>query len=175
MLVGQHGYVPEPNFLTETLRCQARFHDPHQESLFSHSGTVQGYRAWSSGRSSPLSISSRGHSPEDARGERMLVRSSRPIGQNSTLGILDDSRQHVARQPVCTLVSENVYEAHLPALVTPRTKSPNGTSNKAIRYAILEVSHITVCWTNRSCSSSKISGILCSIVPTWTLRVNYQF
>jgi len=169
MLVGQHGYVPEPNFLTETLRCQARFHDPLQESLFSHSGTVQGYRAWSSGRSSPLSIRSRGHSPEDARGERMLVRSSRSIGQN-TLGILDDSRQHVARQPVCKWVSENVYEAHLPALVTPRTKSPNGTSNKAIRYAILEVSSITVCWT-WSCSSSKISGTLCSIVPTWTSRV----
>lgn len=145
MLVGQHGYVPEPNFLTETLRCQTRFHDPFQESLFSHSDTVQGYRTWSSGRSSPLSSETiaRSHLP-DAKGERMLVRSTRPIGQNSTLDVLDDSFGRLSRQPECKLISKNVYEAHLPALVTPRTRTPNGTSSKAIRYTILEVSFITV-------------------------------
>ncbi|KXN92278.1 L-asparaginase [Leucoagaricus sp. SymC.cos] len=69
MLVGQQGYVPEPYFLTETLRSQNRFHDPLQESLFSNAGT-----------------------------------------------------------------------AHLPSLVTPRSKVPGGTASKSIRYAILEAS-----------------------------------
>ncbi|EPQ57971.1 asparaginase-domain-containing protein [Gloeophyllum trabeum ATCC 11539] len=40
MLVGQQGYVPEPYFLTETLRNQSRFHDPLEDSLFSHSSTA---------------------------------------------------------------------------------------------------------------------------------------
>ncbi|KNZ80374.1 L-asparaginase [Termitomyces sp. J132] len=40
MLVGQQGYVPEQYFLTETLRSQARFHDPQQESLFSNSSSA---------------------------------------------------------------------------------------------------------------------------------------
>jgi len=136
MLVGQHGYVPEPNFLTDTLRCQTRFHDPFQESLFSNSGTVQGYRAWSSGRSSPQSIDMRPQ-PEGVNG--LLVRSTRPIGYNSTLNALD-SPQKPRDHPKCTHVSENIYEAHLPSLITPRTKAPNGITSKAIRYAVLEVS-----------------------------------
>jgi lysophospholipase len=139
MLVGQHGYVPEPNFLTDTLRCQTRFHDPLQESLFSNSGTVQGYRAWSNGRSSPQSVDLRTLS-EGPAASTLLVRSTRPIGFNSTLDIPSPS-QHPEAHPKCTLVSENVYEAHLPSLITPRTKSPNGTTSKAIRYAILEVSY----------------------------------
>ena len=140
MLVGQHGYVPEPNFLTDTLRCQTRFHDPFQESLFSNSATVQGYRAWSSGRSSPQSMDSKASSGESLAGT-ILVRSSRPIGQNPTLDALDvseSSRFH----PKCTLVSNGIYESHLPSLITPRTKAPNGSTSKAIRYAVLEVSHL---------------------------------
>lgn len=138
MLVGQHGYVPEPNFLTDTLRCQTRFHDPFQESLFSNSGTVQGYRAWSSGTSSPQSIDITTPPGESVTGT-MLVRSSRPIGLISTPDALDVS-PNSRSQYRCTLVSENIYEAHLPSLITPRTKAPNGTTSKAIRYAILEVS-----------------------------------
>jgi len=137
MLVGLHGYVPEPNFLTDTLRCQTRFHDPFQESLFSNSGTVQGYRAWSSGRSSPQSNDIRTQPEEPVTG--LLVRSTRPIGCNSTLDALH-SPQHPRDHPKCTHVSENIYEAHLPSLITPRTKAPNGTTSKAIRYAVLEVS-----------------------------------
>ncbi|EKM55053.1 uncharacterized protein PHACADRAFT_94654 [Phanerochaete carnosa HHB-10118-sp] len=40
MLVGHQGYVPEPYFLTETLFSQHRFHDPLEESLFSHSASA---------------------------------------------------------------------------------------------------------------------------------------
>lgn len=140
MLVGQHGYVPEQNFLTETLRCQARFHDPLQESLFSNSGTVQGYRAWSSGRSSPQSLSadsSRGSPVGDPIGGTMLVKSPRPIGRDP----LDHMSLHIGNHPKHNHVSDNgVYEAHLPCLLTPRTRAPNGTTSKAIRYAIHEVS-----------------------------------
>jgi lysophospholipase len=172
MLVGQHGYVPEPNFLTDTLRCQTRFHDPFQESLFSNSGTVQGYRAWSSGRSSPQSMTSRSlpDSPDEPTPGTLLVRSSRPIGHHTTLDALDVA--YTRNQPKCTLVSENIYEAHLPSLITPRTKAPNGTTSKAIRYAILEVScHESLVSSPQSLIFKDSSGIPCSIAQTWTLLV----
>ena len=140
MLVGQQGYVPEPYFLTETLRSQARFHDPLQDSLFSNAGSVQGFREWSSGRPSPLSTPPNDSTTfvPDPHGRTLLVRSSCPIGHSSTLEA--DVDKHAWTQPECIQVSENVYEAHLPSLVTPPSKVPGGNGSKSIRYAILEVS-----------------------------------
>jgi 60kDa lysophospholipase len=138
MLVGQQGYVPEPYFLTETLRSQTRFHDPKQDSLFSHSGSVQGFRNWSSGsgRSSPQpDIRTRPSSPPDTPQRTLLVRSSRPIGQSSSSASMEKKNR-----PKCVQVSESVYEAQLPSLVTPCSAVPGGTHRKSIRYAILEVS-----------------------------------
>ncbi|KAF4614701.1 hypothetical protein D9613_002648 [Agrocybe pediades] len=136
MLVGVHGYVPEPYFLTETLRSQNRFHDPLQDSLFSNASSVQGYREWS-GRSSPHPP---GDTPtDDGSGRTLLVRSSRPIGHTNALRPTPGGATP-KHQPQCVQVSENVYEAQLPTLVTPRTRAPNGNSTKSIRYAILEVS-----------------------------------
>ncbi|TFK30104.1 L-asparaginase [Coprinopsis marcescibilis] len=138
MLVGQQGYVPEPYFLTETLRSQSRFHDPLQDSLFSHSGTVQRFRNWSraGGRSeSPQRNSGSATPMSDHLLPTLCVRSTRPIGHSS--GLVPDSplsKEH----PRCTMVSENVYEAHLPSLVTPRSKTPGSSVSKSIRYAILE-------------------------------------
>lgn len=144
MLVGQQGYVPEPYFLTETLRSQHRFHDPLEESLFSHSASVEGFREWSnSGRASPEE--SRASSPgPDSRGRSpplatLTVRSSRPLGTPSMLSTSPDKR--FFRDVSCVKISDDVYEANMPSLVTPRTKA-NGTNNKRIRYAILEV-HIS--------------------------------
>ncbi|KAF8809099.1 L-asparaginase [Phlegmacium glaucopus] len=134
MLVGQQGYVPEPYFLTETLRSQTRFHDPLQDSLFSNAGSVQGFREWSSGRTSPqLTPTS---NTTSVPGRTLLVRSSCPIGHSSTLEPKVDKR--ASTQPRCIRVSENVYEAQLPTLVTPRSKVPGGSGSKSIRYAILE-------------------------------------
>ncbi|KIS71096.1 uncharacterized protein UMAG_01007 [Mycosarcoma maydis] len=55
------GFAPYPSFLTETLRSQSRFHDPHADSIFSWSDSVDRYKAWSeaftrpgSGASTPL-------------------------------------------------------------------------------------------------------------------------
>ena len=143
MLIGQHGYVPEPYFLTETLRSQSRFHDPMQVSLFSNATSVECCREWntlssaaSSGRSSPQSLlpPSRMGPPGS---HTLLVRSSRPIEVpvNSPVGLAENLWQ----RPVCVKVSDDVYEAHLPSLVTPRTLVPGGTTSKRIRYAILEV------------------------------------
>lgn len=135
MLVGNHGYVPEPSFLTETLRSQSRFHDPLQDSLFSNSGSVQGFRDWStgSGRSSP----SGAVAPHSAY-PTLLVRSSRPIGRSSTLATPD--QPNVREQPACVKLAENLYEALLPSLVTPLSAVPGGSGRKVIRYAVLEVS-----------------------------------
>jgi len=129
MLVGHQGLLPEPLFLTETLRSQIRFHDPLQESLYSHSGSVQGFRQRSSsGTSSPL-VDKAGHSSD------LLVRSSRPIGQTTQF---PESRP-IIQQPLCKRLSEDLYEANLPSLVTPRSAVPGGSGSKRIRYAILEV------------------------------------
>ncbi|EAU88776.2 L-asparaginase [Coprinopsis cinerea okayama7 len=137
MLVGQQGYVPEPYFLTETLRSQSRFHDPLQDSLFSHSGTVQGFRNWSrgNGRSESPQRSSGTATPSDVPLPTLRVRSTRPIGHSS--GLVPDSPLS-KHHPRCKQIAENVYEANLPSLVTPRTKTPGSSLSKSIRYAILE-------------------------------------
>ena len=155
MLVGHQGYVPEPYFLTETLHSQHRFHDPLEESLFSHSASVEGFREWS-GRATPLAsprsstFASRASSPSRGPPQQpatLLVRSSRPIG--APLGLLPASRQDevslqsVFKHPSCRQVAEDVYEAHLHSLVTPRTTA-NGSNSKRIRYVILEVSRAVV-------------------------------
>jgi lysophospholipase len=140
MLVGQKGYVPEPYFLTETLRSQNRFHDPLQGSLFSNAGSVQGFREWS-GRSSPIAdVVNLFPLLQDPQRRTLLVRSSRPIGHAT----LDPSPTPLQsrNQPRCTKVSENLYEAHLPTLVTPKSRVPGGNISKSIRYAILEVSPV---------------------------------
>ncbi|KAJ4487704.1 L-asparaginase [Lentinula aciculospora] len=135
MLVGQQGLTTEPSFLTETLRSQTRFHDPLQNSLFSHSGSVQGYRQWSSnsGRSSPQTGAS-----ADAYLSQLPtlpVRSSRPIGHT---GLSPGQDYSQASNIACVKIADNVYEAHLPSLVTPRSAVPGGTGSKRIRYAVLE-------------------------------------
>ncbi|KAJ7775126.1 L-asparaginase [Mycena metata] len=131
MLIGNRGYVPEPFFLTETLKSQTRFHDPLQDSLFSNSGSVQGFRQFlsGSGRSSPS-----GQSPTTAqlKPPTLLVRSSRPIGNFATLG---PNQIDAPTPPTCVKVAENLYEAHLPSLITPRS---GDSGSKSIRYAILE-------------------------------------
>lgn len=138
MLIGQSGYVTEPHFLTQNLRSQNRFHDPLQDSLFSHAGSVQGYREWS-GRSSPVGDAPT-VLPADPQGRTLLVRSSRPIRQSSTVSPSLNtvpSQEHAQR----VKVPDDVYEAYLPSLITPRTRMPGKNASKSIRYAILEVGH----------------------------------
>ncbi|PWZ01062.1 asparaginase-domain-containing protein [Testicularia cyperi] len=67
------GFAPYPSFLTETLRSQSRFHDPHGDSIFSWSDSVDRYKAWSeaytrpgSGASTPLHPSSASNSTGEA-------------------------------------------------------------------------------------------------------------
>ena len=149
MIFSQQGYVPEPYFLTETLHSQHRFHDPLEESLFSHSGSLEGYRRWtSSSKGSPTGTTFGSREPSPSRdGARSLthqsltlpVRSSRPIGVPEHLA--PSTEQLLPRQPVCKKISEDVYEAQLPTLVTPRSSGPGG-NRKRIRYAVLEVSSV---------------------------------
>ena len=100
----------------------------------------------------------------------LLVRSSRLIGM--TPQSLEPQPQPSKPQPVCTKVSENVYEAYFPSLVTPKSLVPGGNTKKSIRYAILEV------WLTSTFGdgiSASLSGILFWIVVTWRLTVNYNF
>ena len=139
MLIGSHGYSPEPYFLTEFLRSQARFHDPLQDSLFSNAGSSSTYREWSntnSGRNSPSARA------ENSIQHTLRVRSARKVGRDDSL-VPTPSGNHSSTQPTgCTKISEDVYECHLPSLVTPRSSS--GQGGKRIRYAILEVRSVLV-------------------------------
>ncbi|KAI0636433.1 L-asparaginase [Trametes polyzona] len=145
MIFSQQGYVPEPYFLTETLHSQHRFHDPLEESLFSHSSSLEGYRRWSSsGKNSPTGSAFGSREPSPSRGGAhsysyqaltLPVRSCRPIGIPEHLAPHTD--KVLPRQPVCKKIKEDVYEAQLPTLVTPRSSGPGGSS-KRIRYAVLE-------------------------------------
>ena len=125
------GYSPEPNFLIEFLRAQARFHDPLQDSLFSNSGSSHTFREWSnsnSGRTTPVTSQYQPTLP---------VKTTRPVGFSSGLMPAGAPNSIVGRSLISVPVSENVYESNLPSLVTPRSSS--GQGGKRIRYAILEV------------------------------------
>lgn len=135
MLVGPQGYRNEPHFLTETLRCQSRFHDPLEDSLFSHSGTIEGYRKWStSGKSSPIAEQSITAVSNEV--PTLLVRSTKPMMDAPLLGA--GQKSSPTQNIECKKTAENVYECLLPSLVTPRSSIHSGNA-KRIRYAILEV------------------------------------
>ncbi|TFY57006.1 hypothetical protein EVJ58_g7290 [Rhodofomes roseus] len=145
MILGQRGYVPEPYFLTESLRTQNRFHDPLEDSLFSHSSSVEGYREWTSnsGRASPISKSggsstSGATQPNHQHHPTLLVRSTRPIGMSVTANLAATAvNTTYPRPPLGTKLADDLYEAHLPSLITPRSTAPGGTQ-KRVRYAVLE-------------------------------------
>ncbi|KAF8484346.1 L-asparaginase [Gautieria morchelliformis] len=106
----KQGYIPEPFYLTETLRAQSRFHDPHEDSLFSHSSTVQGFRNWSkSGSATP--IQSQALQAELPSMHTLLVRSPRPI-------TLPPGFSGLPSSPSCRKISDDCYEASLPSMVT---------------------------------------------------------
>lgn len=124
MLSGNDGFVPEPFFLTETLRRESRFHDPLDESLFSRASSVQNFRSWNTSRSGSATPTSAPASPPDGV-PTLLVRSSRPIAQPP---IYVGTKQHLSWK-----IGDDCYEAHLPCLITPKV-----TKQKRIKYAILE-------------------------------------
>ncbi|KAG8748772.1 hypothetical protein FRC12_013783 [Ceratobasidium sp. 428] len=133
MLVNELGsYAPEPFFLTQTLRAQARFNDPEGASLFSNSGTIANYRQWTASdatRKSGPTTPTGGVAVVEVQQPDLKVRSSRPIMSQNTGG--------------GGAVEDGVYEGYLPSLVTPRSKATGGNS-KRVRYAVLEVSLFTV-------------------------------
>ncbi|KAF9653069.1 asparaginase-domain-containing protein [Thelephora ganbajun] len=136
MLIGSDGYSPEPHFLTQFLRSQARFHDPLQDSLFSNAGSSSTYREWSntnSGRSSPSASDT---TSAKLAQHTLSVRSTRKVGRDDFLIPAPSSNQGSSRQTGSTKIFKDVYECCLPSLVTPR--SSTGQGGKRIRYAILE-------------------------------------
>ena len=135
MLGSKNGLSNEPNVLLDTLRSQLRFHDPYEDSLYSHSSSVEGYRNWS-GRSSPTVE----HFKPSASGSELPslpVRSSRPL--RSAL-LSPDGRPSTHPSTGCRRLADGTYEGQIPSLVTPRVAFHGGQS-KRIRYAILEVRH----------------------------------
>ncbi|KAF8136467.1 asparaginase-domain-containing protein [Boletus edulis] len=116
MLLSAQGYVPEPFFLTETLRSQKRFHDPLQNSLYSQAASVE------SGRSSPSATDSHLPDTSSISHPTLLVKSYRPIGRAQKLA------PHASSTPIddiqCEKIADDVYQARLPSFVTPRSVGP---------------------------------------------------
>jgi len=137
MLIGSDGYSPEPYFLTEFLRSQARFHDPLQDSLFSNAGSSSTYREWSNTNSGRNSPSASGTTFASSTQHTLLVRSTRKVGRDGSLVPIPSGLRSSGQPTGCTKTSDGVYECRLPSLVTPRSSS--GQGGKRIRYAILEV------------------------------------
>lgn len=144
MLVGNEGFVPEPFFLTESLRKESRFHDPNNDSLFSRATSVQNFRTWHSRSSSASGVTTPTRSSTDSPSPSttplpasepplptLLVRSSRPIAQPPEyIG----TGKHLSWK-----INPDCWEAHLPSLITPKVGLVHGTGReKRIRYAILE-------------------------------------
>ena len=150
MILGQRGYVPEPYFLTESLRTQNRFHDPLEDSLFLHSSSVEGYREWTNNSSGRVSPVSKPGTPGAAQANQhhhptLAVRSSRPIGISQVTANLAAGGLNInhPKPPVCTKIADDLFEAHLPSLITPRSTAPGGIQ-KRIRYVVLEECRINL-------------------------------
>lgn len=137
MLIGSDGYSPEPYFLTEFLRSQTRFHDPLQDSLFSNAGSSSTYRQWSNATTGRNSPSTSEIDFANSTQHTLSVRSTRKVGRDGSLIPTPSGSQSSSRPTGCKKISEDVYECHLPSLVTPRSSS--GQGGKRIRYAVLEV------------------------------------
>lgn len=140
------GYAPYPGFLTETLRTQARFHDPHADSIFSWSDTTDRFKQWSevyskshpptrsgspaenatssgkAGHESPLVLGS--HTPMSGPpfSKPLRVRSSDPKGTST--------RNAVSKK----LMEDGTLEMQLPSLITPKSSH----NQQRVRYAVLE-------------------------------------
>ncbi|SCV67846.1 BQ2448_5457 [Microbotryum intermedium] len=103
------GYAPHAGFLASNLRSQARFHDPHQDSVFANSQSVSAYSSW---------LSTNGSKPPSAASSPRLPGGSAP-GEHDLLATM-------------TVHTPDV-QLNLPSLVTPRT-----AQGKRIRYAVYE-------------------------------------
>jgi hypothetical protein len=189
MLPGPTGYVPEPFYLTETLRSQQRFHDPLGDSLFSHSRSVEGYREWS-GRNTPINSPkaaatvfplsagqetppSESSSPTPPGPPTLLVRSSRPLTVPPRSGLTPGAMTKADDDimPKCKKIHDNLYEIQLPSLVTPASPAPGGNL-KRIRYAVLEVSRVCSAVPSHTIQiQNEHSGTPSSIAAMWTSKV----
>ncbi|CED85422.1 Asparaginase [Phaffia rhodozyma] len=128
MLHSANGYVPEPGFLTATLRAQSRFHDPSGDSLLSHTGSSTAFQHWSSAASA--SKASTIASPPPLQ-HSFLVRSSLADSpEGITTNQPGNEADGVDKDGV------RFEERWVDSLVTP----PVDKSGRRIRYCILEYS-----------------------------------
>ena len=109
MLESPEGKKTYPGFLFDNLSSQARFHDPEQNTIFSHSRDIQTFRQW---RKTASRETSRAPSP------------------------LPSSETHhapgIAQSPSFLTVNTHRGQIKLPSLQTPRS------SGRAVQYCVYE-------------------------------------
>lgn len=141
------GYAPYPGFLTETLRTQARFHDPHADSIFSWSDTTDRFKQWSE-------VYSKSHPPtRSGSPTHSDVPSPRSAtnGLDSPLGSYTPMSGPPFSKPLCVrssdpkgtstrnavskkVLQDGTLEMQLPSLITPKSSH----NQQRVRYAVLE-------------------------------------
>ncbi|KIO24077.1 hypothetical protein M407DRAFT_213402 [Tulasnella calospora MUT 4182] len=132
--IGNEGFVPESFFLTDSMRKESRFHESHDDSLFSQATSVQRFRTRHSrsasvpSASTPTRLPSLPAQPLEPPLPTLLVRSSRPIAQPPEY-IRTGKNLSWKINPDC-------WEAHLPSSITPKVRSDHGTTReRRIRIA----------------------------------------
>lgn len=142
---GSSGYAPFPGFLTETLRTQTRFHDPHADSIFSWSDTTERFQQWSNAYSqsrpptrpaSPTNAAtSRGASPAPSPGpSSSLLTNGPPFSKAIEVKSSDPEGTSTRYALSQQILPDGTLSMQLPSLVTPKS-SHNG---QRIRYTVLE-------------------------------------
>lgn len=150
MVHGEAGYAPFPGFLTETLRTQSRFHDPHGDSIFSWSDTASRFSQWSEAYSrsrpptrptsphasnSSSASSSRDASPSPAAGiGSSLLTTGPPFSKGITV-LSSDPKGTSTRNAVSQkILPDGTLSLELPSLITPKSSH----NQQRIRYTVLE-------------------------------------
>ncbi|CAO1633472.1 unnamed protein product [Jaminaea pallidilutea] len=143
------GYAPYPGFLTETLRTQARFHDPDSSSIFSWSDSRQRFAEWSQAKSRPHSRSqSPAASPGVSREPSRAATPSSPVptpGPSSLAGGPPFSKPMRVRSSGAKgtstrdavskeILPDGSLDMQLPSLITPKSSH----NQKRVRYTVLE-------------------------------------
>ncbi|CAO1614234.1 unnamed protein product [Sympodiomycopsis kandeliae] len=155
------GYAPYPGFLTETLRTQARFHDPHADSIFSWSDTTERFKQWSEvySQSHPPTRSASPaagvdtadhhhhhhhhprqshaiHSPSMASPttSSYAPNSGPPFSKSVRVRSSDPKGTSTRNAVSKRLLDDETLEMQLPSLITPKSSH----NQQRVRYAVLE-------------------------------------
>ncbi|KAL7411654.1 asparaginase-domain-containing protein [Mrakia frigida] len=134
MLQSDVGYVPEPGFLTATLKAQSRFHDPTRSSLHSHTQSSSAFLSWSSSASNPSS--SRPTTPPNHNHQQSYKPFDDALAFTVKASLADEESEVEGEVLHDGEDGVRYRESRVEGLVTP----PVDKGGRRVRYCVLEYS-----------------------------------